>query len=250
VRTYGKMTAMANTRRIKPGASTAPARTVHTIKVTLAGSQPPIWRRLQVPSTITLRALHDVLQAAFGWEDYHMWVFETPIGRYGLPDRELEISSAAAKRLDQVAPHKTDRLGYTYDFGDDWEHIIAVETITSPEPGIAYPRCLTGRRACRPKTAAASGATTTSSRSSPTPSTKNTKNGSNGSASTQPTSSTPQPSTPPRQTPRWPAWRPSLSKTDHPRATQPSQDQRRARSRSAVGVLGHRAARNAAESGG
>ena len=145
------MAAMANTRRTKPGASTAPARTVHTIKVTLAGSQPPIWRRLQVPSTMTLRALHDVLQAAFGWEDYHMWVFETPLGRYGLADRDLEISSAAAKRLGQVAPHKTDRLGYTYDFGDDWEHIIVVEAISSPEPGIAYPRCLTGRRACPPE---------------------------------------------------------------------------------------------------
>jgi hypothetical protein len=145
------MAAMANTRRTKPGASTAPARTVHTIKVTLAGSQPPIWRRLQVPSTMTLRALHDVLQVAFGWEDYHMWVFETPLGRYGLADRDLEISSAAAKRLGQVAPHKTDRLGYTYDFGDDWEHIIVVEAISSPEPGIAYPRCLTGRRACPPE---------------------------------------------------------------------------------------------------
>jgi hypothetical protein len=72
------MTAMVNTRRIKPGTARAPGRTVHTIKVTLAGSRPPIWRRLQVPSAITLRALHDILQAAFGWEDYHMWVFETP----------------------------------------------------------------------------------------------------------------------------------------------------------------------------
>jgi hypothetical protein len=151
VRSCGKMAAMANTRRTKPGASTAPARTVHTIKVTLAGSQPPIWRRLQVPSTITLRALHDVLQAAFGWEDYHMWVFETPLGRYGLPDRDLEISSAAAKRLDQIAPRKGDRLGYTYDFGDDWEHIIVTEAISNPEPGIAYPHCLTGRRACPPE---------------------------------------------------------------------------------------------------
>ena len=145
------MTAMANTRRSNQGAATPPAGTVHTIKITLAGSRPPIWRRLQVPSAITLRALHDVLQASFGWEDYHMWVFETPLGRYGLPDRDLEISNAAAKRLDQVAPRKTDRLGYTYDFGDDWEHVILVEAITSPEPGIAYPRCLTGRRACPPE---------------------------------------------------------------------------------------------------
>ena len=144
------MTAMA-TKRAKPSAHMAPARTVHAIKVTLAGSRPPIWRRLQVPSTITLRALHDVLQAAFGWEDYHMWVFETPLGRYGVADRELQISNAAAKRLDQVAPRKGDRISYTYDFGDNWEHTILVEAITSPEPGIAYPRCLTGRRACPPE---------------------------------------------------------------------------------------------------
>ncbi len=145
------MTVMANARRLKPGAPTASARTVHTIKVTLAGSRPPIWRRLQVPSTTTLRALHDVIQAAFGWDDYHMWVFETPFGRYGLPDAELEISNAAVKRLDQIAPREGDRLSYTYDFGDDWEHAILTEAITDAERGIAYPRCLTGRRACPPE---------------------------------------------------------------------------------------------------
>jgi hypothetical protein len=142
---------MATTRRTAANTGTAPAPTVHTIKVTLAGSRPPIWRRLQVPSAITLRALHDVVQAAFGWEGYHMWVFETPLGRWGVADRELQITSAAAKRLDQVAPHEADRLGYTYDFGDDWEHTILVEAVTDPEPGIAYPRCLTGRRACPPE---------------------------------------------------------------------------------------------------
>ena len=104
------MTVMANTRRIKPGAAAASARTVHTIKVTLAGSRPPIWRRLQVPSATTLRALHDVIQAAFGFDDYHMSVFDTPSGRYGLPDADLEISNAAAKRLCRVALSKRDRL--------------------------------------------------------------------------------------------------------------------------------------------
>jgi hypothetical protein len=145
------MAIMANTRRAKPGGRTARARTVHTIKVTLAGSRPPIWRRLQVPSDTTLRTLHQVLQAVFGWEGYHMWVFETPSGRYGMTDRELRIGSAAAKRLDQIAPGPKDRFGYTYDFGDNWEHDLLVETVTDPEPGIAYPRCLTGRRGCPPE---------------------------------------------------------------------------------------------------
>ncbi|GLW98060.1 plasmid pRiA4b ORF-3 family protein [Microtetraspora sp. NBRC 16547] len=135
--------------RTTSSARTTP--TVHQIKVTLAGSRPPIWRRLEVPSAITLRALHDVMQAAFGWEDYHMWVFESPLGRYGVTDRELRINSASAKQLNQVAPGQGDRLSYTYDFGDDWEHTIVVEAVTTPEPGIAYPRCLTGRRACPPE---------------------------------------------------------------------------------------------------
>ena len=201
---------MATTRRTKPGAHTAPARTVHTIKATLAGSRPPIWRRLQVPSTITLRALHDVLQAAFGWEDYHMWVFQTPLGRYGVADRELQISNAAAKRLDQVAPRKGDRLSYTYDFGDNWEHTILVGAITSPEPWASpTPAASPAAAPAPPKTAAASGAMATSLRSSQIPKTKNTRTGWNGSASTQPTSSTPKPSTQPRQILRWPTSRPS-----------------------------------------
>jgi hypothetical protein len=145
------MAIMANTRRTKPGARTAPACTVHTIKVTLAGSQPPVWRRLEVPSAITLDTLHRVIQAVFGWQDYHVWVFETPSGRYGVADRELRIKSAAAKRLDQIAPRPEDRFGYTYDFGDEWEHDILVEAVTDPEPGTTYPRCLAGGRACPPE---------------------------------------------------------------------------------------------------
>ncbi|MFF4412398.1 plasmid pRiA4b ORF-3 family protein [Streptosporangium sp. NPDC001559] len=125
--------------------------TVHRIKVTLAGSRPPIWRRLEVPSEITLRALHDILQAAFGWKNYHMWVFESPQGRYGVADRELQTAGAATRRLDQIAAEPGDRLGYTYDFGDDWEHVILVEAVTPAEPGVAYPRCLAGRRACPPE---------------------------------------------------------------------------------------------------
>ena len=124
---------------------------VHTIKVTLQGSKPPIWRRLQVASDCTLWRLHGVIQAAFGWEDYHMWVFEAGGEQYGVADRELEIRSAAAKRLSQVAAGAGDRLRYTYDFGDDWEHDIVVEAVGDAEAGVSYPRCVAGRRAGPPE---------------------------------------------------------------------------------------------------
>ncbi|MFC9848665.1 plasmid pRiA4b ORF-3 family protein [Streptomyces sp. NPDC060223] len=130
---------------------TAPGKTVHKIKIALRDSRPPIWRRLEVPSDITLRQLHDVIQAAFGWEEYHMWAFETGRDRYGVADRDLGIRSAASNRLGQVAPHTGARLRHTYDLGDDWEHDILIEDVTAPEADTAYPRCLTGRRACPPE---------------------------------------------------------------------------------------------------
>ncbi len=142
---------MSNTRRTKPGLHTGTGRTVHTIKITLRHSRPPIWRRVQVPSSSTLEQLHHIIQSAFGWEDYHMWVFETPSARYGIANRDLDIRGAAAQRLGQVAPRAGAKLSYTYDFGDDWEHDIAVEAVADAEPGVTYPRCLTGRRACPPE---------------------------------------------------------------------------------------------------
>ncbi|WP_229796115.1 plasmid pRiA4b ORF-3 family protein [Saccharothrix coeruleofusca] len=134
------------------GSAAVPAATVHRLKITLGGSKPPIWRRLEVPSTITLQHLHQAIQEAFAWEDYHLWVFSTPVGEYGpRSDRELGHRSAATKKLSEVTPEVKARLLYLYDFGDNWEHRIVVEDVLDAEPGVAYPRCLTGKRAAPPE---------------------------------------------------------------------------------------------------
>ena len=126
-------------------------RTAHKVKITLRGSTPPIWRRLEVYSSTNLQQLHRTIQEAFGWEGYHLWVFQTPTGEYGVADRELGHRSAASAKLQDVAPRAGDRIRYTYDFGDDWEHDLLVEDVFTADPGVAYPRCLTGRRACPPE---------------------------------------------------------------------------------------------------
>jgi hypothetical protein len=124
---------------------------VHRLKITLRGTKPPIWRRLEVPSGSTLLQLHHAVQAAFCWEGSHLWVFETSAGEYGNGGRDLGHRSAASAKLADVAGFTGDRIRYTYDFGDDWEHDITVEDVLPAEPGLAYPRCTAGRRACPPE---------------------------------------------------------------------------------------------------
>jgi Plasmid pRiA4b ORF-3-like protein len=132
----------------KPAAG---ATTIHRLKVTLRGTSPPIWRRFEVPSDITLKRLHTVIQLAFGWGDCHLFVFDTPAGRYGSYDPDLEIRGATGKKLSAVADAAGHKIRYEYDFGDQWELDILVEATRPAEPDVAYPRCIAGRRAGPPE---------------------------------------------------------------------------------------------------
>ena len=59
---------------------------VYQIKITLLGTQPPIWRRLQVLGDSTLSELHDAIQAAMGWTDSHLYEFRAGGVGWGVPD--------------------------------------------------------------------------------------------------------------------------------------------------------------------
>ena len=124
---------------------------VHRIKVTIAGSKPPIWRRLEVPSAITLVGLHEVLQTAFEWEDCHLWHFEAGADTFGGGDLGTPSKDVRRVTLGQAAPRKGFTMTYVYDFGDDWRHKIQVEAIGAAEAAVTYPRCLTGKRAAPPE---------------------------------------------------------------------------------------------------
>jgi hypothetical protein len=56
---------------------------IYQLKVTLLGTSPPIWRRLLVPSDLTLAQLHDVLQVAMGWQECHMHEFSVGVDSSG-----------------------------------------------------------------------------------------------------------------------------------------------------------------------
>jgi hypothetical protein len=123
------------------------AATVHQVKVSLHGAQPPVWRRLEIPSAMTLDRVHAVLQTAFGWYDAHLHSFETVCGEFGAPDGEdwTDQGDESAVTLAQVATAEKAKVSYVYDFGDDWRHDIVVEKIRPAQPGVAYPRCTGGK---------------------------------------------------------------------------------------------------------
>ncbi|MEV8514364.1 plasmid pRiA4b ORF-3 family protein [Dactylosporangium sp. NPDC051484] len=123
---------------------------IYQVKVGLKGATPPIWRRLEVPADVSLARLHDIIQAAFGWNDSHMHVFETPFGDFGVADRELGYGSDKSVTLEQVAPEVKSKIRYVYDFGDNWQHELLVEKVLDRDPVVRYPRCTGGRRAAPP----------------------------------------------------------------------------------------------------
>ena len=58
---------------------------IATLRITLKDSDPLIWREVEVPTSITLKVLHDIVQASMGWLDYHLWQFVIGGQTYGLP---------------------------------------------------------------------------------------------------------------------------------------------------------------------
>ena len=130
-------------------------RQIYQLKVTLKGSKPPIWRRLLVPSDVTLARLHHIIQTAMGWWDYHLHQFTVGESYFGVPDPDyddwMDMQDERKFKLNQIAPGEKSRFLYEYDFGDSWEHVILVEKVLPPQAGATYPVCIKGRRARPPE---------------------------------------------------------------------------------------------------
>ncbi len=123
------------------------------LKITLSRiTKPPIWRRLRLLAETPLDELHQIIQVAFGWENNHLHVFEMDQLEFGPvePELELDFEDESQFTLGELA-RLGDRIRYTYDFGDGWQHEIRVEKALEHDPGIAHPVLVTGRGACPPE---------------------------------------------------------------------------------------------------
>ncbi|RZU32458.1 plasmid pRiA4b ORF-3 family protein [Blastococcus saxobsidens] len=128
----------------------APGDAALELTVTLQDVEPPVWRQVVVPASLTLRELHAVLQTTLGWQDAHLFLFRVGEVLYGdVEDFPGEVGDDTTTTVGDAAAVGPE-FGYEYDFGDGWEHVIRVGQ-RLPAVGVLTPHCTAGARACPPE---------------------------------------------------------------------------------------------------
>src|SRR5487761_1598770 len=69
----------------------------YRVQVELSGTQPALWRRLDLASDLFLDEVHDAAQACFGWTDSHLHQFGSR-PRYYSPETEYYLCPDRAGR--------------------------------------------------------------------------------------------------------------------------------------------------------
>ncbi len=136
--------------------------TVLQLKIAMKGIRPPIWRRIQIPVTYTFWDLHIALQDVMGWENSHLHAFSIIDPSSKRNRVVVRIDSGDQGRSEDVLKEEDLLVGdwlilgkntiiYTYDFGDDWHHMIKLEKVLDRDDSQNYPLCLAGKRATPPE---------------------------------------------------------------------------------------------------
>ncbi len=135
---------------------------IYQLKISMKGITPQIWRRIQVPENYTFLDLHDAIQAAMNWEDYHLHEFEMLNPKTGALDKIGTAGDDYEEFGEPLVPENKAKISkyftlenkvalYTYDFGDNWQVKVRLEKILPKEEGVEYPICTAGKRASPPE---------------------------------------------------------------------------------------------------
>jgi hypothetical protein len=126
------------------------------LKVVLDDVQPKVERWVVVPRNIRLDRLHQVLQAAIGWTDSHLW--EIRFVRAGVGwgpidplDEDGPIDARKTTLQQALALTGAKSFTYLYDFGDGWTHTVKLDRFETL-PAVLDPIFLASARgACPPE---------------------------------------------------------------------------------------------------
>lgn len=98
------------------------------LKVTLRDSDPKISRTIAVPTDLTFADLHEIIQIAMPWSNYHLHEFYFPKHRLRIvQERSDSFFGRDREEMEDrmmLADFHGDRFQYIYDFGDYWVHDI------------------------------------------------------------------------------------------------------------------------------
>jgi hypothetical protein len=130
-----------------------PAERTFTLRLTVLGCHPKIWRRLAVRESMWLSRLHDSIQILFDWFDYQTHAFNLDDLRFGNPLKrdELTIEDDRDVTLSDLDLEHRERFSYGYHFGEGWQVELKVEKTGPVEKGVHYPMCTGGERAGPPE---------------------------------------------------------------------------------------------------
>ena len=129
---------------------------VYVLRADLVGSR-GVHRAIAVRSDQTLVDVHYALQAAFDWDDDHLYSFWLDGKFWSREGREYSHPFHASEsdplapfapgprprsaeiRLSRLKLKKNQRIAYLFDFGDEWRVRLTVRQITADD-GRRYPR--------------------------------------------------------------------------------------------------------------
>jgi hypothetical protein len=128
----------------------------YILHISVAFSDPPIWRRIQVPGDYTLARLHDVIQQSMGWSDSHVHQFL--VGKISYEPTMKSTVIREAKRFDEhlyrlstLEEGMQFMFTYLYGAGEGWEHEIILEEVVPPTRELSHPIVMAGEGACPPE---------------------------------------------------------------------------------------------------
>lgn len=129
---------------------------LYRIRVELKDIYPKIWRRLDVPTELTLLELNDVIQAAFSWCHSHLWEFKirgvTFVNLSLIDWEDSSLIDAEEIDLKTLVNRRVRKFKYRYDFGDNWVHLVSIfKRSPKQQPNVSYPALIGGERASPPE---------------------------------------------------------------------------------------------------
>lgn len=135
----------------------------YTLRITLRDLKPAIWRKVDVPSNISLRHLGDLILYLMGWGGGHLNQFSKENVCY-LPYYQREPSGEAdfdwnCENVNQedytiadLLSEKGRSVVFEYDFGDGWEHEVRLSSVGEYADGEAREIVfIGGKRRCPPE---------------------------------------------------------------------------------------------------